>query len=118
MDSEQIIEEIDVALKRYYTVLNKADAYISEDGSGLFKFYCEDNGVDEIDEEFEQGAQDSLLTDFDEEFPFPPDQAPEEEEAQKEWIFNLLRQIRSDPTMSFGYLNQKFPTRMYYIFSF
>ena len=84
---------------------------------GKFKYHLDEHGMD-LDVEMDADAQDTEIVEFDEDFPFPKNQKPDKVEAQKEWIFNLLRQIRSDPNMSFGYLNQKFPTRMYYIFNF
>ena len=70
--------------------------------------YCEENGIDEdLNEEFEVEAQESMLVDFDEDnFPFPDDEELDDEEAKKEWIFDLLHKIREDPDIDFS-LNSK-----------
>ena len=102
------VEDIDKGLQRYYTYLGKGEAYKSGDdtGQGLFAYYCDENGVD-LDDEFKQflDSQDTLLFDFDEDFPFPPflDVETMDEERRNKWIFDLLSNLRKYPDMQFEY---------------
>ena len=101
------IQDIDKALQRYYKALG-------HEYDSIFKDFCDDNEID-LDEEFKTGAQESLLVDFDEDFPFPPNQTPKQEEARKEWIFDLLRKIRKDPNIEFNYSTTKLAKGLYYV---
>eukprot|EP01084_Bolivina_argentea_P078948 143276_1 len=85
------IEKIDAALGRYYKSLHKKYDH-------LFLNYCDDNGLDDeaLDEEFEQNPDDSMLVDFDEDFPFKnqPQNVPKT-------IFDILLKCRYNPDISF-----------------
>ena len=98
MASESEIDKIDQALERYYKWTDKGEEY-KEDRVGKFKAFCEDNGID-IDDEMEVDPQDAMIVEFDEDFPFPPDTA-DDEDAKKQWIFNLIKEIRERPDMKF-----------------
>eukprot|EP01083_Nonionella_stella_P304286 1056697_1 len=69
--SERVMKQIDDALGRYYA-MNKTK-YYDDDKIGKFYSYCNENGLDDdatIDEEFEQDdPEESLLVDFDDNFP-------------------------------------------------
>ena len=97
------IGQIDDALNRYYIILGKGDQYkAEEEATGLFADYCQEYGID-LNDEFGVEAKISLLPDFDPHFPFPKGQQAEQAEAKKEWVFKLLKQIRSDPNMKFDH---------------
>eukprot|EP01084_Bolivina_argentea_P058377 106623_1 len=90
------IEKIDTVLERYYKTLKKEYDH-------LFLNYCDENGLDEeaLNDEFEQNPDDSILIDFDEDFPFikQPTNIPEA-------IFDILLKCRYNPDISFEYISQ------------
>ena len=108
---------MDNALRRYYIALGKGDEYKAEDDStmGQFEYYCQDNGLD-LNDEFDAGAQEAMIVDFDDNFPFPKGQEPAQDEAKKEWIFKLLNKIRAHPNMKFHYVNKELPKRFVIVF--
>ena len=86
------IQTVDAALARYYKWLNKEYDH-------LFQTYCDDNSIDEdmIATELNTEPLESLLVDFDEDFPF---QHPlENEEEGKVFIHNLIKKIWQYPAL-------------------
>lgn len=63
---------------------------------------CSD-GLDDgegITEELDQPAEDCMLVDFDEDFPFEDE--PEDEDAKKQFIHDLLHKMSKNGNMIFG----------------
>eukprot|EP01084_Bolivina_argentea_P275904 470623_1 len=91
------IEQIDIALARYYKSLGQPY-------DKLFAGYCEDNGLedDTLDEELEVDPSDCLLIDFDENFPFA--KAPKD---RGQAIFDMIRKCKENPDITF---DASFPT--------
>ena len=67
-----MIDQVDRALARYYFKQDRND-YFDENGVGIFKLFCEENGFDAdvIEEELDNDPSECMLIDVDEEFPFP-----------------------------------------------
>ena len=74
MSSIKLIEQIDIALMRYYEQQNKHD-YIIESGSGKFKKYCQIKGFDDdtVSVQMQLSAENNMLIGFDHQFPFEDD---------------------------------------------
>ena len=100
------IERIDNALSRYYKYLNVSYDHI-------FKHYCEDYGItEELDDgeiepdnghiifELSASPYDSLVVEFDDDFPFPDDKERDEKQRY-EFILNLLKQCYLNPAVQF-----------------
>eukprot|EP01083_Nonionella_stella_P152194 487483_1 len=84
------------AIGRYYKYLNK-------DYEDLFSAYCEENGLeddDSLQEEIENAANDCLLIDFDDDFPFK-DQ-PSDDQARQTFIYNLIKSCIANSDIKFG----------------
>ena len=101
------VELFDKALQRYYEALG-------HEYDSIFKDYCEDNGID-LDDEFEAGAHDCQLVEFDDDFPFPTNEQYEDKDKREQWIFNLLKKIRAEPNIDFDYLKSKLPDGLLYV---
>eukprot|EP01084_Bolivina_argentea_P183223 316204_1 len=94
--SDVLLKQIDDALGRYYARLHK-DGYFNDHGEGKFLEYCEANGFDNddvISEEIHQDVEENMLLDFDENFPFPENQQPENKSQQ---IWNILKKCHDNP---------------------
>eukprot|EP01083_Nonionella_stella_P251631 868001_1 len=68
------VDQINAALEKYYLTMGRVD-YLNEDGDGKFKKYADANGFEDADIEVELEADpiDSLLVEFDEDFPLAND---------------------------------------------
>eukprot|EP01084_Bolivina_argentea_P319326 553874_1 len=88
------IEQIDKQLKGYYQSLNKPY-------DELFSNYCDDYGIDDesLAMELEEDAEDSILVDFDDDFPFA--KPPKNETDRRQKIFDLIKKCYSNPDLSF-----------------
>eukprot|EP01084_Bolivina_argentea_P137293 241791_1 len=96
------VGKIDTALNRYYKNLKKPY-------DKIFLNFCIDNGLADDDdllmEEIEnQDAQESLLADFDDNFPFPTPQNHEFEKRQ--FMHDLIKKCYDNPDIQFGNLDE------------
>ena len=87
------ISEVDAAIGRYYQSLNVPY-------NSLFATYCDDNGIDEetVADEIILDPNESILVDFDDEFPFP--QAIKDKST--EFIHNIIKQVYHQPDTEFS----------------
>eukprot|EP01083_Nonionella_stella_P085672 237621_1 len=92
------IKEVCAAIGRYYASLGK-------EYDALFSQYCEENGVEELEDELCEGWEDSLLADF-EEGAFPFDQEPNDDKTKKQFVFFLIKKCYNNPNITFCKLPQ------------
>jgi len=87
------VEKLCQSLHRYYESQGKGADYVNADGKGKFTVWCEDNGMtdDDLEENF-QSIDDCLFLDFDEDFPLPAAKQNADEDARKQFIFEILIQ--------------------------
>eukprot|EP01084_Bolivina_argentea_P063106 115268_1 len=64
--TETIIQRLDRGLTEYYKSMGRTD-YLNEDGDGIFKCYCDENGFTDqyIKVELQEPAVYNVLVDFD-----------------------------------------------------
>eukprot|EP01084_Bolivina_argentea_P260078 439081_1 len=87
------INKICAAIGRYYDSLDQAY-------DGLFSAYCDENGVEELEDELAEGWTDSLLSDFEDgNFPFKVE--PKSDEEKKQFVFELIQKCAGDPDIIF-----------------
>eukprot|EP01084_Bolivina_argentea_P230363 388595_1 len=107
-NAEPKIHQICTALERYYAKQNKPY-------DKLFSIYCEDNGFDDdaLEEELQATAEDSMVTDFDDDFPF--DKEMKNDEEKNEYIFQLILKCNNNPDINFNEENKsiKFDTKFF-----
>eukprot|EP01084_Bolivina_argentea_P000220 419_1 len=89
------IQQIDKYLQKYYESLQIPY-------NSLFADYCNANALDDdlVAEEFDAGADDCILVDFDENFPFP--KPPKNEADRNKKIFDLIKKGYQNPALSFA----------------
>eukprot|EP01084_Bolivina_argentea_P131320 231809_1 len=89
--NESLITQIDKALSGYYQSLN-------EDYDELFQNYCEENGfdTDAVLEDLDKDPVNSLLVDFDDNFPFITDP-----ESREKTIFEVILKCKNNPKIRF-----------------
>eukprot|EP01084_Bolivina_argentea_P263713 446437_1 len=82
-----LINQIDQGLSRYYA--HRKHSYADDDGNNKFIAFCEANGFDDndINEELVSDADECMILDFDENFPFPEDIKPQE---KNKFVFDIL----------------------------
>mmetsp|Transcript_65391 Transcript_65391/g.104119 ORF Transcript_65391/g.104119 Transcript_65391/m.104119 type:complete len:552 (+) Transcript_65391:40-1695(+) len=88
------VAKINAALAKYYQLMGAGDRY-NKDGDGLFKDWCEENGMDDeqLQEEFEtlqQESNDCLLLDFDDDFPLQPNQQHLQDDDRRAAIAKIM----------------------------
>eukprot|EP00484_Ammonia_sp_Unknown_P013956 CAMPEP_0197076374 /NCGR_PEP_ID=MMETSP1384-20130603/212084_1 /TAXON_ID=29189 /ORGANISM="Ammonia sp." /LENGTH=559 /DNA_ID=CAMNT_0042515227 /DNA_START=28 /DNA_END=1707 /DNA_ORIENTATION=+ len=88
------VDSINAALAKYYQLMGAGDRY-NKDGDGLFKDWCEENGMDDeqLQEEFEtlqQESNDCLLLDFDDDFPLQPNQQHLQDDDRRAAIAKIM----------------------------
>eukprot|EP01083_Nonionella_stella_P211220 763941_1 len=95
---DEVIKQIDAALQKYYISLNRRD-YLDANGNGKFLIHCEDNGFDDdaIEEELQADPEECMVIDFDDNFPFPANNAPENEKDQLKYILTILQKCYNNP---------------------
>merc|ERR1719242_1946529 len=89
-----ILTKIDEALGKYYE-LKEVNTYFNENGDGLFKLYCIDNGMEEdqaIRDDLEEAADDNILVDFDKDN-FPGIESAEDKNAA---IYAILKKCEEE----------------------
>eukprot|EP01084_Bolivina_argentea_P078944 143268_1 len=81
------IQQIDTTIAQYYATKGIND-YFNSEGHGKFLEFIEDNGIDEefFNDEINVSPEDSILIDFDEDFPFDGDQ-----DNKPQFILNLIK---------------------------
>lgn len=97
-EEDDPIGDIDRAIARYYKSLNTAY-------DNLFKNHCEENGIEDrelLEQELEAGPDESVLPDFDEEFPLLENQQKLDENAKKKYIFNIIASCHKNPNQVFA----------------
>eukprot|EP01084_Bolivina_argentea_P214191 363677_1 len=90
-NEKNVIQFIDEGIAMYYQHVGSSD-YFDIDGIGKFQRFCDDNGYDSdnIDEELDN-AQDSMLVEFDDNFPL---HTTMEDDERNEFIFNIIIQCK------------------------
>ena len=100
------IERINYHLKHYYQSLNK-------EYDNLFIEYCEDNGyeVEDVEEEIndESAPDDSVLIEFDDDFPFKT--VPNDDNQREKIIFDILLKASKNEFIAVAVRNKKSPTK-------
>eukprot|EP01083_Nonionella_stella_P300014 1022028_1 len=94
------IEEVCTAIGRYYASLGK-------EYDRLFSEFCDDNGIEEAEEledELDQGWEDSLLSA--EYYDFPFHAKPNDDETKKQFVFFLIKKCTNNPNITFCKLPQ------------
>jgi len=88
--ADDLIDQINAGLARYYAQKG-VDYPPSDGGEGIFKNYCEENGMDEegITDELDGDPEEALLVDFHEDtFPIPDSV---EEDGKNAYILSVIR---------------------------
>eukprot|EP01083_Nonionella_stella_P196827 723976_1 len=96
------IEEVCTAIGRYYDSLG-------EEYDGLFSAYCEENGIEELEDELAEGWEhweDSLLSEFAEYYDFPFHAKPNDDETKKQFVFFFIKKCYNNPNITFCKLPQ------------
>ena len=108
--TQRTIEQVNEAVGQYYKALGKEQQYNQHD-TGLFEHYCDENGIDEetLKDDLNGNPGDSMLVDFDNDFPIPPNEQPENDEKRQLYIFNVLKQCYKDPDKSWDHLTTGLP---------
>eukprot|EP01083_Nonionella_stella_P184064 666980_1 len=86
------IEKVCTAIGRYYASCGK-------EYDALFSEFCEENGMEELEDEIAEGWEESLLSDFDDCFPF--DAEPNDDETKKQFVFRLIEKCYNNPNITF-----------------
>eukprot|EP01084_Bolivina_argentea_P078943 143266_1 len=86
------IQQIDTTIAQYYATKGIND-YFNSEGHGKFLEFIEDNGIDEefFNDEINVSPEDSILIDFDEDFPFDKTIKPTTEDEKLEEIFRIIK---------------------------
>eukprot|EP01083_Nonionella_stella_P226122 803359_1 len=85
------------AIGRYYKSLD-------QEYDALFSSYCEENGIDDdgdFQDEMDNSADECLLAEFDENFPFKNGQPPADDEERLKFIYDLIKRCMTDPDTKF-----------------
>eukprot|EP01084_Bolivina_argentea_P281256 481197_1 len=84
------IKQTDQGMSRYYMQRGRNDYF--DDGKGKFEEYCEANGFDDEDvaDELAAGAQECMLVDFDEDFPFNSNIKNKKQKIKNQFIYNII----------------------------
>eukprot|EP01083_Nonionella_stella_P184062 666978_1 len=91
------IEKVCTAIGRYYASCGK-------EYDALFSEFCEENGMEELEDEIAEGWEESLLSDFDDCFPF--DAEPNDYKTKKLFVFSLIEKCYNNPNITFCKLPQ------------
>ena len=88
------------ALYEYYKSMGQGDRYYEEEERGIFKAYCEDNGMneDQLEEEFEGGYQDAGIVAIDDEFP-----GADSMDDAKKYIFDIIKRCWNYPEIPWAF---------------
>eukprot|EP01084_Bolivina_argentea_P277051 472855_1 len=91
--SDDIIRQIDKGLERYYKLVNVNYT------ENQFVDFCEENGFynEDIEEELKADAEDCMLVDFDEDFPFPKNKHPTSDEDRQQAVFDIIMRCYKYP---------------------
>ena len=94
--AEETIEQVCNGLRKYYGLMKKEyDSNFSE--------FCEANGLDDIDEEIDAGADETMLLEFDEDFPFPKGTSDDASEEEKNAIiFDIIKRCYESEDPNFA----------------
>eukprot|EP01084_Bolivina_argentea_P236583 397759_1 len=99
--TDSFIAKIDKELENYYKLLGR-DNYIDDDGIGKFIAFTQDNGFesDDIREELEvEDPEDSMLIDFDDNFPFIESFKPKDQKETAKAMITIFRKIVAGETV-------------------
>eukprot|EP01084_Bolivina_argentea_P313600 543082_1 len=94
----------DVKIKQICTTISRYYNTLGIEYDALFSTFCEDNGIDDdaVEEELQEtDCEDSILVDFDENFPFAASSEPKNKPL---FIMNIIKTCYNHPHHTFCYI--------------